>query len=115
MIDTDTPEKLYTIELTHKEHKFFQKWLKEQMEIEESKSIEFLIKWAKRYKKTAKELYPNKEFECWVDEDSKMMHFEVKGDDSFWRNITTAEVMIKVRQKIDEEDKKDKINRRIYV
>lgn len=113
--DYGNPERNYTVKLTASEHLFFKKWLKDQMKTEKENSLDSVVEWAKRYKAKAVELYPDKEIECWVDEDTKRMHFEVKSSDKFWTNTTTAQVLIKVRQALDKEDKQDKIQKRIYV
>ena len=98
---------------TEKEADIFRKWIEEQLKKEKEESIESNIEWAKLFLKTAKELYPDKEFECWVEEDSKHFHFEVKGQDRFWGTVLTSEVILKVRQHLNKQEQK--VQKRYYI
>jgi hypothetical protein len=103
---------------TEKEADIFRKWLDKQLKIEEAESLENRIAWAKLFLKTAKELYPNKKFECWVDENSTTMHFEVKREGRFFTvgEISSAEVVSNVRQHLDKQRQQDqKVQKRHYI
>ena len=114
MKDTDAEEGHVNFTLTSEEFNFFKKWLHEQMEIEESKSIDSLVKRASNLKRVAEELYPEEEFEVYVNENTKQVSFKVMNcEDEFQENTRTAQILIAVTDRLD--SKSESTERRIYI